>query len=126
MTYSLYSTHSCEVIQLLLIIKLQQKINVKLPIPGITSGNNFGNNKWRKKELLEKIIGNFKAYYAHPYRYNCFSYLQLCNMQGSYNAIWMFDIGGHPELWVEDRDDHNTFAVAVIITEYIAWHVFKL
>jgi len=40
----------------------------------------------------------------------------------TYKAIWMIDIGGHSELWVED--DHDTFAVVIMI-EYIVGHVLK-
>jgi len=43
----------------------------------------------------------------------------------TYKAIWMLDIGGHLELWVRDGDDHDTFAVVVIMTEYIIGHVLK-
>jgi len=40
-------------------------------------------------------------------------------------AIWMLDIGGHSELWVKDGDNHDTFAVIVVMTEYIVGHVLK-
>jgi len=43
----------------------------------------------------------------------------------TYKAIWMLDIGGHSELWVKDGDDHNTFAVVVIMIERIAAHILK-
>jgi len=42
-----------------------------------------------------------------------------------YKAIWKLDIGGHSELWVKNRDNHNTFAVVVIMIEYIVGHVLK-
>jgi len=29
------------------------------------------------------------------------------------------------ELWVKDEDDHDTFAVVIIMTEYIVEHVLK-
>jgi len=37
----------------------------------------------------------------------------------------MLDIGGHPELWVKDGDDHDNFVVVVIMTEYIVGHILK-
>jgi len=43
----------------------------------------------------------------------------------TYKAIWTLGIDGHSELWVKDRDNHNTFVVVVIMTEYIAGHVLK-
>jgi len=43
----------------------------------------------------------------------------------TYKAVWTLDIGGHSELWVKDGDDHDTFAVVVIMTEYIVGHVLK-
>jgi len=43
----------------------------------------------------------------------------------TYKVIWTLDIGGHMELWVKDGDDHNTFVVVVIMTEYIVGHVLK-
>jgi len=43
----------------------------------------------------------------------------------TYKVIWTLDIGGHSEMWVKDGDDHNTFVVVVIMTEYIAGHVLK-
>jgi len=42
-----------------------------------------------------------------------------------YKAIWTLDIGGHSELWVKDGDNHNTFVVVVIMTEYIIGHILK-
>jgi len=32
---------------------------------------------------------------------------------------------GTPELWVKDGDNHDTFAVVVIMTEYIVGHILK-
>jgi len=32
---------------------------------------------------------------------------------------------GHSEQWVKDGDNHDTFAVVVIMTEYIVGHVLK-
>jgi len=32
---------------------------------------------------------------------------------------------GHSEQWVKDGDNHDTFAVAFIMTEYIVGHVLK-
>jgi len=43
----------------------------------------------------------------------------------TYKAIWTLDKGGHSELWVKDGDNHNTFAVVLIMTEYIVGHVLK-
>jgi len=43
----------------------------------------------------------------------------------TYKAIWTLDIGRHSELWVKDGDDHDTFAVVVIMTEHIVGHVLK-
>ena len=43
----------------------------------------------------------------------------------TYKAIWMLDIGGHSELWVKDGDNHDTFAVVVIMTDYIVGHILK-
>jgi len=43
----------------------------------------------------------------------------------TYKAIWMLNMGGHSVLWVEDGDDHDTFVVVVIMTEYIVGHVLK-
>jgi len=43
----------------------------------------------------------------------------------TYKAIWTLDIDGHSELWNKDRDDHDTFAVVVIMTEYIVGHILK-
>jgi len=43
----------------------------------------------------------------------------------TYKAIWMLNIGRHSELWVKDGDDHNTFAVVVIMTECIVAHILK-
>jgi len=43
----------------------------------------------------------------------------------TYKAIWMLDIGGHLELWVKDGDNHDTFPVVVIMTEYIVGHILK-
>jgi len=37
----------------------------------------------------------------------------------TYKVIWMLDIGGHLELWVKDGDDHKTFVVVVIMTDYV-------
>ena len=54
------------------------------------------------------IVFNFVAYLDHTYK-----------------AILMLNIGGHSELWVKDGDHHHTFAVVVIMTEYIAGHVLK-
>jgi len=34
-------------------------------------------------------------------------------------------VGGHSEMWVKDGDNHDTFAVVVIMTEYIVGHVLK-
>jgi len=42
----------------------------------------------------------------------------------TYKAIWTLDIGGQLELWVEDGDNHNIFAVVVIMIEY-CWARFK-
>jgi len=39
------------------------------------------------------------------------------------NARYM--VGGHSELWVKDEDNHDTFVVVVIMTEYIGGHVLK-
>jgi len=39
--------------------------------------------------------------------------------------IWTLDIGGHSELWVEDGDNHDAFAVFVIMTEYNVGHILK-
>ena len=44
----------------------------------------------------------------------------------AYMDIWTLDIGRKSELWVEDGDDHNTFVVAVIMTEYIVGHALKV
>ena len=44
----------------------------------------------------------------------------------TYKAIWTLDIGGHSEMWVNNGDDHDTFAVVVIMTEHIAGHVLKV
>jgi len=52
-------------------IKLQQKIHVKLPIPVIATGNNFGNKRGRKKELLERKIGIFKSIMLIPIHVLC-------------------------------------------------------
>jgi len=43
----------------------------------------------------------------------------------TYKDISMLDIGGHSELWVKDGDDHDIFAVVVIMTEYTVGHVLK-
>jgi len=43
----------------------------------------------------------------------------------TYQAIWMLNIGGHLELWVKDGDNHDTFAIVVIMTEYIVGHILK-
>jgi len=43
----------------------------------------------------------------------------------TYKAIWMLDIGGHSKLWVKDVDNHDTFVVVVIMTEYIVGHILK-
>jgi len=43
----------------------------------------------------------------------------------TYKDISMLDIGGHSELWVKDGDDHDTFVVVVIMTEYIVGHILK-
>jgi len=43
----------------------------------------------------------------------------------TYKAIWMLDIHGYLELWVKDGDNHDTFAVVVIMTEYIVGHILK-
>jgi len=43
----------------------------------------------------------------------------------TYKAIWMLNIDGHLELWVKDGDDHNIFAVVVIMTECIVAHILK-
>jgi len=43
----------------------------------------------------------------------------------TYKAIWTLNIGGHLESWVKDGDDHDTFAVVVIMTEYIVEHILK-
>ena len=39
--------------------------------------------------------------------------------------LWTLDIGGHSELWVKDGDNHDTFAVVIIMKEYIIGHVLK-
>jgi len=41
----------------------------------------------------------------------------------TYKAIWTLDIGGHLEFWV--KDDHDTFAVVVVMTEHIVGHILK-
>jgi len=38
-----------------------------------------------------------------------------------YICLW----GGHSELWVKDGDNHDTFAVVDIMTEYNVWHILK-
>jgi len=43
----------------------------------------------------------------------------------TYKAIWTLDIGGHSELLVKDGDDHDTFAVVVIMIEYNCWACFE-
>jgi len=43
----------------------------------------------------------------------------------TYKAIWTLDIGGHSELGGKDGDNHDTFAVVVIMTEYIVGNVLK-
>jgi len=43
----------------------------------------------------------------------------------TYKAIWMLNIGGHLELWAKDGSDHDTFAVVIIMTEYIVGYVLK-
>jgi len=43
----------------------------------------------------------------------------------TYKTIWMLDIGGHLELWVKNGDNHDTFAVVVIMTENIVGHILK-
>jgi len=43
----------------------------------------------------------------------------------TYKAIWMLDMGGHLKLWVKDVDNHDTFSVVVIMTEYIVGHILK-
>jgi len=43
----------------------------------------------------------------------------------TYRAIWTLDMDGHSELWVNDGDNHDTFAVVVIMIEYIVGHVLK-
>jgi len=43
----------------------------------------------------------------------------------TYKAIWMLDIGGHLELWVKNGNNHDTFTVVVIMTEYIFGNVLK-
>jgi len=43
----------------------------------------------------------------------------------TYKAIWTLDIGGHLESGVKDGDDHDTFVVVVIMTEYIVGHILK-
>ena len=43
----------------------------------------------------------------------------------TYKAIWPFNIGGYSELWVKDGDNHDTFIVVVIMTEYIVGHILK-
>jgi len=43
----------------------------------------------------------------------------------TYKAIWTLDIGGHSELQVKDGDNHNTFVVVIIMTEYIVGHILK-
>jgi len=35
-------------------------------------------------------------------------------------------MGGHSESWVKDRDDHDTFAVVVFMTEHIVGHILKV
>jgi len=37
----------------------------------------------------------------------------------------MLDIGECSELWVKDGDNHDTFVVVVIMTEYIVWYILK-
>jgi len=44
----------------------------------------------------------------------------------TYKVIWALDIGGHLKLWVKDGDNHNTFAVVVIVIEYIVGHILKV
>jgi len=60
--------------------------------------------------------------------YNSFNCLQHCNtwesyIQGYMNARYRWH--GHSELWVKDGDNHDTFAVVVIMTEYIIGHILK-
>jgi len=55
--------------------------------------------------------------------YNSFNF--VVHGDHTYKAIWILDIGGHLELWVKDGDNHNTFAVVVIMTEYIVGYVLK-
>ena len=43
----------------------------------------------------------------------------------TYKAISTIDIGGHSELWVKDGKNHDTYAVVVIMTEYIVGHILK-
>jgi len=43
----------------------------------------------------------------------------------TYKAIWTLDIGGDLELWVKDGDNHDTFVVVVIMTEYIVGHILE-
>ena len=47
--------------------------NRKYMLSCFISGNNFENNRWRKKELLERITGNFKNIMCSSL-YKCFSY----------------------------------------------------
>jgi len=42
----------------------------------------------------------------------------------TYKAIWMLDIAEHLELGVKDGDNHDTFAVVVIMTIY-CWACFE-
>jgi len=44
----------------------------------------------------------------------------------TYKAIWTLNIDGHSELWVKDGENHDTFAVVVIMAEYIVGHILKV
>jgi len=55
--------------------------------------------------------------------YNFFNF--VTRGDHTYKAIWMLDIGGHSKLWVKDGNNHDTFAVVVIVIEYIVGHVLK-
>jgi len=52
---------------------------------------------------------------------NSFSCLQLCNTWVIHTRLHIrtLDIGRQLELWIEDGDDCDTFAVVVIMTEHI-------
>ena len=65
---------------------------------------------WRlmKTATILSIVFNFVARGDHTYK-----------------AIWMLNIGGHLELWAKDGSDHDTFAVVIIMTEYIVGYVLK-